>query len=151
MKRILTLAACAVLFAGCDFAGGSDGPMTSVANVTLTAAPLQRAGGGSWDTDGAPDLYVEVQDVSGRAYYSSDVFENTEALPAGGLDLGGAFDLPGTSRSYFLVVIDVDDDQNELMAISEAFSADDLAASTSETVEIASENGSIGAVLQVSR
>ncbi|SRR5690606_10751028 len=147
MNRLFILAACAALLTGCDFVGEADGTQANIAGITLTEAPLQRANGASWDEDGAPDLFVEVQDISGHAYFRSEVFENMEALPAEGLDLGAAFELPQSGRSYYLVLVDADPDGNELMGVSNAFRTADLASSA--TVEIGSENGALGAVIQV--
>lgn len=147
MMRLSVVALCAALLTGCDFAGGLGDPVASVANTTLIAAPLDASGG--WDPDGAPDLLVEVQDISGRAIYRSQVFENTALIPEGGLDLNDGFDVFNDFRSYYIVLIDVDPDGYELIAVSEAFNAEALANATDGTVTLGAPGDALQVVLQV--
>lgn len=147
MKKILTLAACTALLAGCDLIGADNGPANSIANVTLTNAPLE----GHMDEDGTVDLYVEVQDISGRAYFKSNVFENVAELPAEGLDLGASFEIPAGGRDFFIIVADVDGEDYEYIAVSEGFSGDDLAASSEATVEIGGADAPVRALIQLNR
>lgn len=140
MLRLSVVALCAMLLSACDFSGGDSTPLARVSNATVLEAPLQPDGDGMWDPDGAPDLFVEIQDISGRAVFQSAVFENTAILPEGGLDTGAAFDILSDFRTYYVVLIDVDPDGYELMAVSEPFDATLLTASVDGEVTLGGDD-----------
>jgi hypothetical protein len=146
MKKLLTLVACVALLSGCDFVGGSDAEPVAFSDLTLTSVPLRD------DEDGsAPDLYVEIQDASGRAVYkSSSILEDVDdtAFPYT-LDKAGA--LAGSQRAYFVVVMDRDADGFDLLAASGAFSADDLRAATEPAYVVTNEAGTFQAEIALSR
>ena len=145
MNKFLALAACAALLTGCDFAGGSDVDPVAFSSLTITSAPLPG------DEDGsAPDLYVEIQDAGGRAVYRAPSVLDDAGADAFPYTLSQAGELTGTTRSYFVVVLDRDADGYDLIASSEAFSADDLRASTG-SFEVTNEQGTMRAEIAVSR
>lgn len=144
MKKLLTLAACAALLTGCDFVGGDDGNPVAIASLTIEAAPLPS------DSDGsAPDLYVEIQDVGGRAIYQApSVAQNLDSLPYV-IDTDG--ELTGTTRSYFVVLMDQEADGSyRLISISESFTAEDLRASSESTYAVRSSDGALQASIALS-
>ena len=146
MKKLFAFAACAALLTGCDFIGGSGVDPVALSSLTITASPLPA------DEDGsAPDLYVEIQDASGRAIYQApSVLENASAS-AFPYTLGEAGELIGTTRSYYVVVMDRDADGYDLIAASQAFSADDLRASTAPVFEVSNKRGNLHAEITVAR
>ncbi|MDX1419893.1 MAG: hypothetical protein R3181_08000 [Rubricoccaceae bacterium] len=144
MKQFLTLAACAVFLVGCDFVGGA-GETVAFSNLTLNATPLPA------DEDGsAPDLYVEVQDAGGRAVIKSSIYEDASdaTLP---LVVSPSGELVGTTRTYYLVVMDRDADGYDLIQRSEPFSADDLRNAADPVFQIADRRGRIQAELTIAR
>ena len=146
MKKFLALAACAALLTGCDFAGGAGVDPVAFSSLTITASPLPA------DEDGsAPDLYVEIQDAGGRAIYQApSVLENASAS-AFPYTLEGGGEFVGSTRSYFVVIMDRDADGYDLVASSAAFSADDLRASTTPVFEVTNNRGNVRAEIAVSR
>jgi hypothetical protein len=146
MKKFLTLAACAALLAGCDFLGGSDVDPIAFSSLTITSSPLPA------DRDGtAPDLYVEIQDAGGRAIYAApEILQEADAsvFPYT-IDVPG--ELTGSTRSYFVVVMDRNDDGNRLIVASDGFSADDLRASSSDAFEVSNAAGTLQAELSIAR
>ncbi|HLT47335.1 MAG TPA: hypothetical protein VK002_08920 [Rubricoccaceae bacterium] len=146
MKKILTLAACAALLTGCDFVG-SDVEPAAFSNLILTDSPLPR------DEDGSrPDIYVEIQDVGGRAVVKADqVFEDAEATSFP-LTVAGSGALVGTARSYYVVVMDRDEDGSyDLIGISKPFTAEALRTSTEPVFEVTNEQGNLRAELTLAR
>jgi hypothetical protein len=145
MKQILALAACAALLAGCDFIGGSDADPVAFSSLTITASPLPADNDGS-----APDLYVEIQDAGGRAVYMApSILEEADA-GAFPYTIGAPGELNGSTRSYFVVVMDRDADGNDLIAASDGFSADDLRASASSTFAVSNAAGTLHAEIAIS-
>ena len=135
MKKYFAFAACAILFAGCDFVGGSGSPVASVANITITDAAI----------DGTSDIRVEVQDVAGRAYSSSDHAGVT--LP---LSLGVQFDVFNGGRDLTVVVM-ADrgasaEQQYAFLAASDQFDGDALAAAAGSSIQV---GGGVSATIDV--
>jgi hypothetical protein len=159
MKTALTLTACVALLAGCDYLDGAldeaeealdetfepTPPPAVFSSLIITDAPLPR------DEDGTgPDLYVEVQDASGAPVYRApSVLIDAEAtsLPYA---LGGG-EVVGTTRSYFVVLMDRDDDGYDFIAATDGFSADDLRASPSDTFAVTDRRGRLHAELVLDR
>lgn len=135
MKKFFAFAACAVLLAGCDFLGGTEGPVASVANITITEA----------DFGGASDVRVEVQDVAGRAYSATS--HSDVSLP---LALNTQFDIQSGSRDLFIVVLrDAGTgsySSSDILGVSDAFDGDQLATSAGSSVQV---GGSITADISV--
>lgn len=122
MKKFLAIAACAALLTGCDFVGGASGDAVAVASLTINAMPA------------ANDLYVEVQDAGGRAVpgMRSTADDFSGAFPYTVSGVSG--EITGTTRSYFLVLMNEEaDGTKSLIAASPAFSADDLRAVASDS------------------
>ena len=135
MKKFFAIAACAVLFAGCDFLGGSDAVVASVANITITDAALGNA----------PAIRVEVQDVAGRAYATS-----THANVALPLELDTQFDIHSGARDLFIVVIQDNGtgsfSPSDVLGVSDSFDGDLLAASAGSSVQV---SGAVSAEISV--
>lgn len=135
MKKYFALAACAILFAGCDFVGGSDGPVASVANITITDAVITSTS----------SVRVEVQDVAGRAYSSSE-----HAALAFPLSLGVQFDVYNGPRDLFIVVLRDNGTgtftQDDLIGSSDSFDGDALAAAAGSSVQV---GGGVSATIDV--
>jgi hypothetical protein len=112
MKKFLALTAVAALFTGCDFAGGADGPAVAFAGMSVN--DLQVA------ADVTP--VVEIQDITGRAYYQADVTPGA-SLPA--------FEIGATQRDLFVVLLDRDGaEEYSFVAVSPAFVAGELTGDT---------------------
>jgi len=135
MKKYFAFAACAVLLAGCDFLGGADAPVASVANITITDATL----------GGSSDIRVEVQDVAGRAYSESN--HANVALP---LSLDMQFDVHNGARGLAIVIMRDNGASStqrySFLASSELFNGDGLAAAAGSSVQV---NGSVSATIDV--
>ncbi|MEM6784377.1 MAG: hypothetical protein AAF624_11670 [Bacteroidota bacterium] len=96
-----------LVLTGCDFvSSGSDSSGTTVTGITFDQLPLARGNGDSWDEDGAPDVYLEIQDALGRVYVGS-------AAPVEITELGVRVPVEGTirnlDREYFMFVVDLDE------------------------------------------
>ncbi len=135
MKKFFAFAACAMLFAGCDFVGGSDSPVARVANITITDAAI-----GS-----ASNIRIEVQDVAGRAYASSN-----RSGPSFPLSLDTAFDVFSGGRDLSVVVM-ADNGEGAsqrytFLAASNSFDGDALAAAAGSSVQV---GGSVSAQIDV--
>ena len=135
MKKFFAFAACAVLLAGCDFLGGSDDLVASVANVTITAAAL----------GGASNIRVEVQDVAGRAYSESD--QTDVSLP---LSLDMQFDVHNGARGLAIVVMRDNGASSaqrySFLGSSDLFTGDGLAAAAGSSLQV---GGSVSATIDV--
>ena len=135
MKKYFAFAACAVLLAGCDFLGGSDAPVASVANITITDAAF----------GGASDIRVEVQDVAGRAYSESNHSDVT--LP---LSLGMQFDVHNGARGLAIVVMRDNGASSaqrySFLAASDLFTGDGLASAAGSSLQV---GGSVSATIDV--
>jgi hypothetical protein len=108
MKKILTLAAAAALFTGCDFAGGADGPAVTIANVTVSDIPV--AAGST--------PVVEIQDIGGRAYFRAEIQP--------GAALGG-FEITAPNRDLYVVVMGMDAQEiHSVVAVSDVFTGGEL-------------------------
>lgn len=127
MKKFVALAAVAVLFAGCDIVGGSDGPVASVASITITDA----------DFGGATNIAVEVQSLDGRAIYSES-FSGPQTLP---LQLDqAAFDVHSAGASLFIFVLEDDGsgiyETEDILGFSESFNGEMLAAAAGSSLSV---------------
>jgi hypothetical protein len=159
MKKLLALAACAALLAGCDLLSGAADevneeidditnrpPPVAFSTLTLLDSPLPL------DEDGSgPDLYVEIQDGAGGGVYSAPrVAEDAdEGVFPFVLRDGG--ELAGTERSYFVVVMDRDADGYDYIASSRAFTAEHLRESPTDTFAVADAAGTLRAELVIER
>jgi hypothetical protein len=145
MNKLLALIACAAFLTGCDFIG-SDADPVAFSGLTVTSAPLRA------DEDGSgPDLYVEIQDAGGRAVYEAPSIVEDADETVFPYTVSEAGQLVGTSRAYFVVVMDRDPDGFDLLAASGPFSADDLRASTEATFAVPDASGSVEAEINLSR
>lgn len=135
MKKFFAFAACALLLAGCDFVGGNNEAVASVSNVTINDAAI----------GAATSIRVEVQDVAGRAYASSDITAATFPLA---LDM--QFDVFNGSRDLAIIVMADNGAGAEarytFIAASDQFTGDALAAAAGSSVEI---GGSVSATIEV--
>ena len=55
----------------------------------------------------------------------------------------------GTSRSYFVVLLDEDAEDYDLIGVTNAFSPDDLRASTQGTFEVTNADGTVYAQIEI--
>ena len=135
MKKYFAFAVCAVLLTGCDFLGGSDAPIASVANVTITDAEL----------GGASDIRVEVQDVAGRAYSESN--QTDVSLP---LSLNMQFDVHNGARGLAIVVMRDNGASSaqrySFLGSSDLFTGDGLAEVAGSSLQV---SGSVSATIDV--
>ncbi|MEM8557052.1 MAG: hypothetical protein AAGG50_04345 [Bacteroidota bacterium] len=115
---------------GCDFvSSGSDGPTATVTGITFDQLPLARGNGDSWDEDGAPDVYLEIQDALGRVYVDSQAATEITQLGVR-IPVDGA--IRNFDREYFLYVVDQDpegddEDMGNIARLSFAQAATDRA------------------------
>ena len=135
MKKYFAFAACAVLLAGCDFLGGSDAPVASVANITITDAAL----------GGASDILVQVQDVAGRSYS-----ESSHADVSFPLSLDMQFDVHNGARGLAIVVMRDNGASTAqpytFLASSDLFTGDGLAAAAGSSLQV---GGNVSATIDV--
>ena len=135
MKKYFAFAACAVLLAGCDFLGGSDAPVASVANITITEAAL----------GGASSIRVEVQDIAGRSYSESNHID--VSLP---LSLGVQFDVHNGARGLAIIVMRDNGASSaqrySFLAASDVFTGDGLASAAGSSLQV---GGSVSATIDV--
>lgn len=135
MKKYFAFAACAVLLAGCDFLGGADAPVATVANITITDVAL----------GGASDIRVEVQDVAGRAYSESN--HTNVSLP---LSLNMQFDVHNGARGLTIVVMRDNGTSSaqrySFLGSSDLFTGDGLAAAAGSSVQV---TGNVSATIDV--
>jgi len=135
MKKYFAFAACAVLLAGCDFLGGSDAPVASVANITITEAAL----------GGASSIRVEVQDIAGRSYSGSD--HTDVSLP---LSLDMQFDVHNGARGLAIIVMRDNGASSaqrySFLAASDLFTGDGLASAAGSSLQV---GGSVSATIDV--
>ena len=138
MKPFLTLATCAILLGGCDFVGATNASPVAIASLTILDAPLPIEEDGT-----APDLYVEVQDASGRAIVQAPAIrEDADASMLPYQIAGGT--LYGASR-FTVVVMDWDEDRYEVLATSRVFSLADMRANAGSSFEVRDEAGTLRA------
>lgn len=120
MRKTVLFTFAAAALAGCDFSGGSDAvaPISSLKAANLPAA-----------TGPSADLFFEVQDATGRAYYRSavqrgaDIADFQAALPEG-------VSVPSPTSQMYVAVYDFENTtiESDLLARSTAFTAADLGA-----------------------
>ncbi len=120
MRKTVLFTFAAAALAGCDFSGGSDAvaPISSLQATNLPAA-----------TGPSADLFFEVQDGTGRAYYRSAVQQGAStaafeaALPEG-------VSVPSPTAQMYVAVYDFEGTtlNSALLARSTAFTAADLGA-----------------------
>lgn len=129
MKKSTLLVAAGVLaLSGCDFAGSTDPAIVPVASIEVSGLAATD-GQNAWDADGtAPDVYVEIRNVAGRAIYRSEVRENTEATDLE-FDINSTIEIPFSALALYVNVYETDGDPvfAREMAASEAFTLDQLA------------------------
>lgn len=126
MRKLFLFSAGALVLAGCDFAGDTANATAPIAS--LQAADLPTAS----ETDGTtPDVFFEIQDVTGRAFYRSAVVNDADMTQAAQAAIAGAVEIPSSTMPLQISVYDFDNTLNEstLMARSETFTADEVAAS----------------------
>ncbi len=135
MKKFFAFAACALVLAGCDFVGGTTDAVASVSNITINDAAIGTA----------TSIRVEVQDVAGRAYSSSD-----HAVAAFPLSLDMQFDVFNGSRDLAIIVMADNgagaQSRYTFLAASDQFDGDALAAAAGTSVEV---GGSVSATIDV--
>ncbi len=145
MKNFLALAAFAALLSGCDFVGGSGVDPVAFSGITITTRPLT-----NHDADGsAPDLYVEIQDAGGRGIFQApSVFENADE-PSLSYTITSGGELYGSTRSYYIVLMDRNSDGYRFIAATEAFTAEDLRTATGATFEVSGDDGTFNAQISL--
>ena len=138
MRTLFLFSVGAVALAGCDFSGGSDAAVTApFASLQATGLPAENRRA-PWDADGtAPDVFFEIQDVSGRSLDRSQPDPTgaaTATIPAG-------TELPSSTMPLRIAVYDFDESlaASSLMARSAVFTADQVA--TASETQIAAESG----------
>lgn len=119
----LTLSACDFGSSGVDFT--TDAGIASVEVTDLR--PIHR--GENWDADGNPDVFIEVRNASGRAFYRSEVIPDADVSQALRFDVSDVF-VASPTMPMFVAVFDMDEDlvHSQEMATSGAFTAEDLRA-----------------------
>ncbi|HYE94831.1 MAG TPA: hypothetical protein VD962_01370 [Rubricoccaceae bacterium] len=126
MKKTLALALCGLalpLLTGCDVvdAGPSGGPSATIESITLLTIPVTAL-------DGQTDLFIAIQDASGRALYESEVRYDVTLATLTQPFMTGHVTLRGHEVERNVVVIARNDDgTNRLIAASEGFTAAELA------------------------
>jgi hypothetical protein len=146
MKQLIALAAAAALLSGCDFVGGVDVDPVAFSSITVTDSPLPV------DEDGSPvDLYVELQDAGGRAIYQGPLVENADRQTVLPYVIATDGELLGSTRGYYVVVMDRDDDGYDLVMASTHFTAEDLRSSSEPVYQVASSNGRLVAEIAITR
>lgn len=136
MKKLSTLVACVALLSGCDFAGGS-GESVAFSSVTLTESPL------------GTNLYVEVQDAGGRAVYQGEQITGVdESVLPYVVATDGEF--LGSSRGYYVVVMDGSPGSYEIVGVAGPFTGDQLRASPGSTYEVTGSQGDVRAEIALS-
>lgn len=120
MRKTVLFTFAAAALAGCDFSGGSD----AVAPIsTLKASNLPAATGAS------ADLFFEVQDATGRAYYRSDVQQGASTADIQ-ISLPEGVSVPSPASRMYVAVYDFENTtlESDLLARSTGFTAADLGA-----------------------
>ncbi len=121
MRKTVLFTFAAAALAGCDFSGGSDSVVAPISTLKASNLPAQ--------TGPSADLFFEVQDAVGRAYYRSAVVQGADlanfemALPAG-------VELPGAGARMYVAVYDFENStiESDVLARSTGFSPSDLGA-----------------------
>ena len=121
MRKTVLFTFAAAALAGCDFAGGSDSVVAPISTLKASNLPAQ--------TGISADLFFEVQDATGRAYYRSAVVQGADltnfemAVPAG-------IELPGAGARMYVAVYDFENStiESDLLARSTGFGPEDLGA-----------------------
>jgi hypothetical protein len=132
---------------GCDFiGGGTDGPAATVTGITFDQLPLAKSNGAAWDEDGAPDVYLEIQDALGRVYIDSQAAtEITEAGTRVAVD--GA--IRNFDRDYFFFVVDMDEGDDEDMGNISRLSFKDAEEQRLSSVTFENENATLKVTLDL--
>lgn len=123
MKKTFSLLALgAFVLAGCDFAGSTDSATAPIASIQAS----QLAGAAS-----QTDLFIEVQDVTGRSYYRSAQTSAVDGTLTIRPEAGVA--LPSATMPVHIAVYDFDGSfqDSRLIARSAAFTAERLSAEAS--------------------
>ena len=142
MRKLILFSAGAFALAGCDFSGGSDAVTAPFASLQATNLPAED-GRTAWDADGTtPDVFFEIQDVSGRSVYRSAVQADADITASISAAVAAGTEIPSSTLALRVAVYDFDESlaSSDLMARSAVFTAEQVA-SASET-QIAAESGS---------
>lgn len=141
MKKLLLLAAVATSLAGCDFVGASEGAAFPAANIQITNLPASYA-----DADGGFDLVIDVRNAAGRAYFRAEQRVNSVQELARGVEVAvdAAQNVPFSTMPLFVGVYETDGDDTtaRIMAVSQSFTIEQLAAAQAPIELRALNNGS---------
>ena len=138
MRKLILFSAGALALAGCDFAGGSDDVTASISRIQASGLPAAS------DPDGsAPDVFFEVQDITGRSFYRSAVVENADISQEAVAAISGSVSVPSSTMPLQISVYDYDTSLTEstLMARSTTFTADEVAATPELTLDATASAG----------
>ena len=126
MRNLLLFSVGALALAGCDFAGGSSGAAAPIAS--LQAANLPAA------TGATADLFFEIQDATGRAYYRSAIQSGASTVSLTDT-VTETISIPSSAAPMYVAVYDFESSfhTSDLLARSAAFTGADLAAAAQIT------------------
>ena len=134
MRALLLLPlGAALLLTGCD-AAGDNASVAPIQSIMVTDIPVPS------DEDGsAPDIFFEVQDLSGRSVYRSAVQTDADVSDGASFSVTEAVAVPTSTMPLRISVYDFDGSLNTstLMAKSETFTASQIAASEETTLNTA--------------
>lgn len=119
MRILYLLSASALLLAGCDFAGGSDATMAPIARLEASNLPAA--------TGPSADLFFEIQDANGKAYYRSEV-QNGASTDSVATATDGGIEIPTPTSTMYVAVYDFETSRqfSKMLARSRGFSAAEL-------------------------
>ena len=129
-KLTLFAAAGAFLLTGCDFSSSGADLTTDAGIASVEISSLsQTFRGEAWDADGAPDVFIELRNAAGRAFYRSEVIADADISETIAFEVDEAL-VGSPTIPLFIAVFDMDDSlvHSQEMATSAAFTVEDMAA-----------------------
>ena len=137
-KLILTAAVGALALTGCDFSE-SAGPATPVSISSIEVSNLQDR---AWDEGSNPDVFVEIRNLAGRAYYRSAPIQNADVSGTLTFTIDETVEVGPPTAPLIVGVFDMDEDlvHSDVMGYTTSFTAAELAAGN---VERAAGNASV--------
>ena len=137
-KIILTAAVGALALTGCDFSE-SAGSATPVSISSIEVSNLQDR---TWDEGSNPDVFVEIRNLAGRAYYRSAPIQNADVSGTLTFAIDEAIEVGPPTAPLIVGVFDMDEDlvHSDVMGYTTSFTAAELAAGN---VERAAGNASV--------
>lgn len=125
-KLILTAAVGALALTGCDFSE-SAAPASPVSVSSIEVSDLRER---AWDADGNPDVFVEIRNLAGRAYYRSAPIQDADVSGTLVFEVSEAVMAAAPNAPLIVGVFDMDEDlvHSDEMGYTTSFTAADLAA-----------------------